>query len=138
MCWSCDGNVPIDAESCPFCGVALDHTIPKSDYKPPYRLAKQEETQAIPVAPMLKPEGFAVENEDSYVDQTKKVMITLGCLSAGLILLLFGSILAIFAGADDMLVLRWDARYWYLYFVVSIPLLIIGWRALGSIVDHED
>lgn len=138
MCWSCDGNVPLTAQSCPFCGVTLDNSMPKTDYKPPYRLAKQEEAEAIPVAPILKGEEHQDPEEDHVVDQTKKVMLTLACLSVGIIFLFFGVILFLFSGADGMLVLRWDAHYWYLYLIIGLPLLIVGWRSLGGIVDLDE
>lgn len=137
MCWSCDGSVPFESETCPFCGVTLQQTTPQHQFQSPYRLAKREENESIPVAPLLKVEETPDE-EDSLVDQTKKVMITLGCLSAGVVLILFGLILVIFSGNDEVLVLKWDAHYWYLYLAVGIPLLIIGWRTFGSIVDQEE
>lgn len=138
MCWSCEGNVPLSAETCPFCGCTLDNPTPRADYKPPYRLAKHEETEAIPVAPMLKTEEFPDTDEDSHAHETKKVMISLACLSVGIIFLIFGSVLGIFTGDDGMLTLRWDGHYWYLYLALGVPLVIIGWRTLGSIVDLEE
>lgn len=138
MCWSCEGNVPLTAQSCPFCGVTLDNPTPRADYKPPYRLAKHEETEAIPVAPMLKTEEVPENEEDGLVNQTRKVMISLACLSVGVIFFIFGAVLGLFSGADGVLKLQWDAHYWYLYLALGLPLVIIGWRTLGSIVDQEE
>lgn len=140
MCWSCEGNVPLSAESCPFCGVTLDNVMPSAvgGYKSPYRLAKAEEAEVIPVAPLLKGDDSLISEEDAQADQTKQVMLTLGCLSIGIVFLLFGIILFLFSGADGSLVLRWDAHYWYLYLIIGFPLLIVGWRTLSNIVEREE
>lgn len=138
MCWSCEGNVPFSAETCPFCGVSLEHITPQKDYKSPYRLAKPEETEAIPVAPIAKSDDTAEMEEDPLASQTKKVMITLACLSIGVMFLIFGTVLFLFSGSDGMLVLKWDGHYWYVYLVIGLPLLIVGWRTLGHIVEQEE
>ena len=139
MCWSCEGNVPLTAETCPFCGVNLDNVMPSAvggGYKSPYRLAKSEEAEVIPVAPLQRAEEFPDADDES--DQTKHVMLTLGCLSVGIVFLLFGIILFLFSSSDGTLVLRWDAHYWYFYLVIGLPLIIVGWRVLSNIVDQEE
>lgn len=138
MCWSCEGNVPIEAQSCPYCGVTLDNPVPKAEYRPPYRLAKHEESESIPIAPILKSEESHESEEDALVGQTKRVMVSLGCLSLGIMLLLFGLVLVIFSGSDGMMTLRWDGHYWYLYLALGVPLVIVGWRTLGTLVDQEE
>lgn len=146
MCWSCEGNIPFSAETCPFCGAVLNPhrsqeqaaTPSYTDYKSPYRLARPEEAEAIPIAPITKPDAQAQDDEELSQGQAKKIMMTLGSLSVGLVFLIFGLVLFLFSGSDGMLVLKWDAHYWYIYLIIGVPLLIVGWRTLGHIVDAEE
>jgi ribosomal protein S27AE len=143
LCWNCEGNVSVSEETCPYCGVSV---IPASlegtsnSYIPPYQMGT---AQSVSVPP--PPYGLEEKNEydsenkeespkesddqDVSVDEFKHVVLSLMLLLAGSMFFLFGLTLALFSH-NGIFTLQWNGGFWYVYSLLSIPLLLFGWRAL--------
>lgn len=129
LCWQCEGNVDFTQDHCPYCGVYLNSERNFGDspeehtFTPPYRLHNIQENESSDNANMENP----AVSQPTIIDYLKP-----------LLLLLLGSTLSIFAvmlylfSSNGVLTLQWNADVWYLYLVISVPLLWAGWRALNK------
>jgi hypothetical protein len=153
ICWNCEGNVAIDNEVCPYCGVHVNNTpIPgtgpqknqdlaapfkptttgsadKSPPKAPYMLPTQED----PVENKENTETPKISEEENLSDFLQESLLTLLALLIGGVLLIFGFILFFFSNSEGVFTLSWNGNYWFIYTLVSVPLLYIGWRSLSKI-----
>lgn len=159
LCWNCDGSLSLHLTQCPYCGVDssqvpphvsektgekkafssfstpyqnisnLDSSIPK----PPY--ATEKFYQNANVSEEEWNRALGEENEDPRDEEegvatfAKWDMIALLLLLPGVVLFLFGLALFFFS-SDGLLTLEWNASFAYFYFLGSVPLLFLGWRAL--------
>jgi hypothetical protein len=142
LCWNCEARVSLSEENCTYCGVYLspatfpglqqEDDIPAPMYKPegetsipksPYgemfeehssHKSSQTSHQQLPAAPEL------------IFEPLKSVALSLGLLLGGSIFFLFGLILFLFS-AEDTFTLQWNASYWYVYLLLSAPMLYFGW-----------
>lgn len=138
MCYNCEGELDLDVIVCPFCAADLreekpeqqrpsynptpsvKHLNTQQSLYPPHYAAKppvQEE------APLEEPHVAEAEEE------TGTVLGPTILLALGSQLLLFGLLMALFSHQGS-LILKWDARFWFLYLFASIPLLIFGLKSL--------
>lgn len=141
LCWNCEGSVSIAEETCPFCGVSvvpasLDGTI--NTFVPPY--ASHASDGNIPVSPYggtdthhshehHKHTPHAAEEVEPAIDEFKKIVQAVTMLLSGSVFFLFGLALVLFS-TNGVFTLQWDGTLWFLYTLISLPLLIFGWRAL--------
>lgn len=147
LCWNCEGSVGIDAESCPYCGVSVvpasldsggtgtsfmpsytmgsapDNTIPRSPYS-----AKEtnEEAEEAPKITSQEDESTAP------LDEFQNTLMATILLLTGSVFLLFSLALVLFAH-DGVLTLQWDGSLWYLYALLALPLLFLGWRYFSKL-----
>jgi hypothetical protein len=70
--------------------------------------------------------------EEVYGTETSNEALPFVLLLSGMIFLVFGLILFLFS-TQGFLVLKWNASFWPMYLLLSVPLLVFGWRALDSI-----
>jgi len=143
LCWNCEGVVDRSSENCIYCGVYLH----------PEKEDLQEERDDVSATPLYTPQDQEDEEyephyqskedekiiyEEIHAEETKKeassedirgVILPLVFLLAGSIFMLFGLILYFFS-KDGVFVLKWNANYWFIYLLIAIPLLYIGWRTL--------
>lgn len=148
LCWNCEGRVPLTEENCPFCGVYITPLDLSENplLKPPYRIVdeEEEEEQEIPSSPFADKEGNphseeeakAVAMEAPLSSDMNRVAITALLLLAGTVFLMFGTTLWFYSDIG-VLVLQWDAQYWFVYLLVALPLLFFGWRSLMKISDEK-
>ena len=155
LCWNCEGSVSLQAENCPYCAVYLspgNETKEDDLYSPPYS-SQNESNQGIPVAPyaindkasndkeFLDAEVQETEentlDEGLYVDQIKHVIQPLTLLLAGSVFFIFGITLLLFSH-QGVFSLKWNGAYWYLYLLVSLPMLIFGWVTLQRLKDIDE
>ncbi len=154
LCWNCEGIVTRDSVNCKYCGVYLrrddDHEdedeedeAPKSAFsalknvipRPPY--VPEESSSSSSPAGSIPPTATvttAAIKPQSIATTWKTILYPLICLSAGSVFLLF-SFLLYFFSENGTLVLQWDAGRWLIYLVISLPLLLLGWRSLSQIED---
>lgn len=158
VCWNCEGSVHPQAVHCPYCGVSLitgnghGDPVSRSQAVPLARAAPSD----IPAPPYSLPHpghespkrSFdrgdwqqAVEEEESpsgfLASFLSGSLVPMILLLPGVVFLLFGLFLALFSD-HGILALEWDAKYWFVYVLLSCPLLYFGWRFLKSIGDSEE
>jgi len=151
MCWNCDGSVSFDSAYCPYCGndlaqgrseqpsrEAKEH---KSDdslaslYKPPYSAKSGESSsQHAYVEEMASHDVFQADHaseEPAMVTESDGGIWPLLFLTLGATLLTLGLILFFFS-ENGRVVLEWNAHYWFLYCLCSVPMLMMGYRFLAT------
>lgn len=132
LCWQCEGNCDFEDDNCPYCGVYLhpegaethheEHT-----FTPPYKIPLADEQLASEET--VKPQTVAQTSSIAFVKP--------------LLFLLLGSTLSVFAfilllfNHNGYFTLQWNADIWYVYLLVSVPLLWGGWRTL-HVADRDD
>jgi hypothetical protein len=132
MCWQCEGNVCFEEDNCPYCGVYLhpegaETSNDNHGFTPPYKISLTEGPEQEPSTPIVEEQ----QQEGSILDFLKPLLT-----------LLLGSTLSIFAiilylfNHNGVFTLQWNADIWYLYILVSLPLLWYGWRSLQA-ADKE-
>lgn len=149
LCWNCEGNVSREATNCPYCAVYLHPTNDKieeeseEELNPPYAL-NIDDDQAIPDAPYGQPSD---SNPEIIQEKTplqimhgqsadwKIVVIPLTMLLAGSLSLLFGVLLFLFSH-NGTFTLQWNASYWFVYLLASLPLLFVGWKTLQRLQEE--
>ena len=148
LCWNCESQVSMDVETCPICGVSVVPAFLEGasvNFAPPYSLGTGNDF-GIPKSPYSTESSSASldsvsGNEDTEeteeqpaLDEFKKVLITVIFLFTGSVFFIFSLALALFS-QNGILTLQWDGDYWFIYILVAIPLLIIGWRSLLKLDD---
>jgi len=137
LCYNCDGEIDIDVIVCPFCAADLREEKPEqrygsyithvdSSYRNPHRRSQTEEE--------ANPEEFVEEEDPTFFEEeeeeTRKsavlptVLFTLGVQLCVL------SLLMLLFSHNGVVLLKWNARYWFLYMLVSAPLVFFGYRSL--------
>ncbi len=138
MCYNCEGEIDLDVIVCPYCAADLREEKPEQQrptyhqsasvknlntqqslYPPPYSPKTAEEP--VPEEPALV---ASVEEEPARPIFGPILLLTLGAQ-----LLLLGVFLCLFSH-KGVLVLKWDARHWFLYLFASLPFLIFGYKKL--------
>lgn len=148
LCWNCEGNVSLDDEACPYCGVSLDvsplaGTDPNTHaFASPFKPSTPSEP-IIPKAPYAmhsesKEATIPTEEPDFALSDLHRTLLTLLSLSLGTILIIFGAILFLFSDAHGIFTLHWHGTYWYLYLVVGLPLIYFGWKTLQDFHSQEN
>lgn len=150
LCSNCDGEIDLDVIVCPYCAADLREEKPEQQraaytmanthplsggqqmseslYPPPYGAAP-EPSEVAPVAEAavsaIPAANVAVEEKMSQAVGSI-VLFTIGSqlFVLGLLLVLFSQ--------NGSVVLKWDARLWFLYIFASFPFLIFGYRALSK------
>jgi len=145
LCWNCEGAVSVNADACPYCGVAaLSDTIlafheqQKTEQQkgsqqasfseiPPPLFSKEEEENVEVIA-----SSTVKEFDDKSYDETKHVVFSLLFLLGAMVLLLFGVLLVLFS-QQGLLTLSWNGDYWFMYVFLSIPLFALGVNSLTKV-----
>lgn len=149
LCWNCEGNVSLADETCPYCGVSV---IPASlesapsPYVSAYSHENENKELEIPRSPYAPPEQKSeavslshAETEDESevpLNEFKNTLTALMLLLAGSVFFLFGLTLALFS-QQGVFVLQWNGSYWFIYSLISIPLLFLGWRSLLKLGENS-
>lgn len=145
LCWNCEGNVTLQAENCPYCGVYLSPGDEAKDhpFSPPYKNTQTEGNSEVPVAPYAnqEKESSPISKEETELDQDKEQITTivqpLALLLAGSMFFIFGLALLLFSH-NGVFSLHWDGNYWYIYLLISLPMLGFGWMFMRNIKDVEE
>ncbi len=135
MCSQCDGRIPYDAESCPYCASdsekGAQHQVLQESLTAPYAFKKTNPTPmsmiekksntsssfGIPPLPAAGDEAVAKEGKSGFVPI---FLLSLGgnLLTLGLLQLLFSE--------QGALKLEWDSSYWAFYCLAALPLFYLG------------
>lgn len=140
MCYHCEGEVDLDVIVCPYCAADLREEKPEQRAPHSNQVAamKNMDTQQslYPSQYAARPPRQEEESVEQTVVQTEEeprdsygpvLLLTLGAqlLILGFFMLLFSS--------KGMLVLKWDARFWYFYMLAAIPLFVFGMKSLNKL-----
>lgn len=143
LCHNCEGEIDIDVIVCPFCAADLREEKPEqgqSFYSPSTKhLNQQWETMQSLYPPPYKPAvepsseepvtAGAVSDPD---EETKSIFAPTLLFTLGVQLFLFGILILLFSH-KGIVILKWDARFWFLYIFFSIPCLIFGYKSLSKL-----
>lgn len=145
LCSNCDGQIELDAIFCPYCGAETTVKRPVADNKnlaTPSKSLSPEETLSSLYPPPYKPKGYdapidkeaAVAEEEVAVAESGKssLLWPIVFLSIGFNFLLIGLFLLLFAGREE-LVFRWHTHFWFIYLLISLPLVFLGYRKISEI-----
>lgn len=154
LCWNCEGSVSIAEETCPFCGVSVvpafleGSTIEEATFSPPYSTRSDDpDLFDIPKSPYaMKEEKIVVpqenerqipvvEEQEPEVDEFKRVVMSISLLLGGSVFFLFSMALVLFS-TNGVLTLHWDGNVWFIYTLLAVPMLFLGWRSLMKL-DNE-
>ncbi|MCF7806737.1 MAG: hypothetical protein K9M07_02040 [Simkaniaceae bacterium] len=154
LCQFCEGDVPLDAQECPFCGQLLSEPIASPDDEPPAASSFANRYDP-PYAPDIKlkrshpqtnvSDPFA-EHKAEFERNVKQAnpkaplqsqegkmhLASIFLLTIGAQLLTIG-LLILFFSTDGELTLQWKSKYWYIYSLLALPLLFFGRRSLRKI-----
>lgn len=140
LCWNCEGVVDRHAENCLYCGVYLHPgQEEEEDDSPPY--SPRQKKEEAPSPPYSAEEGTEKVEEVEYSsdykgsEDVKGMILPLLFLLVGATFLVFSMMLYFFS-KDGYLVMKWNASYWFIYLIFSLPLLYIGWRTLLYFDEH--
>ena len=139
LCYNCEGDIDLDVIVCPYCAADLrEEALPEnlasenvshnmeqmsdSLYPVPHSLHDEEDL-------LNHNESRETQEESASSESLLSVMAPILLISTGSILCLLALFLALFSQNGE-LVLKWDARFWFLYLLASLPFLIFGYRAL--------
>lgn len=150
LCWNCEGNVSLEDETCPYCGVSLDvapiaGTEPKNErFASPFKISVQPIIPTAPYPPKIEekapeqPENTPSLETGQTSSDLQQTLLTLLSLLLGTVLIIFGFILLLFSDKNGIFTLQWHGSYWFIYVLFGAPLLYYGWRAVSQFSDEEN
>lgn len=149
ICWNCDGDVPLHRSHCLYCGVDLMHPpsakeVNSKELGSPFQSSpiSQEPLPKSPYSDLFSQDISVTEEEwkdaldkeaskeeEKKTSSTTREFVALSLFLPGIVFFLFGLLLLFFA-RDGVLTLSWNRSLSLFYFLGSIPLVYLGWRAL--------
>lgn len=145
LCHNCEGEIDIDVIVCPFCAADLREEKPEQRYSSYVSQVQQinprnpvqslypgssdpiEEFHEDPVSEDAEVAAMSVEDEKRAGVFIPTILFTLGVQ-----LCVFGLLMLLFSH-KGVVILKWDARFWFFYLVASIPFLVFGYRSLSKL-----
>jgi len=139
ICSHCEGRIAVEADTCLYCGMPLllDSSVGKgmmkdsSLYAPPYtKNIANEEAVAFKQVSQKEERLHAIaipmtEEMEEDVAKEKSAFIALFSALTGSSLLILGLMQALFS-ENGILRLEWNCKYWFLFCLLSLPLLYLG------------
>jgi hypothetical protein len=152
LCHNCEGEIDIDVIVCPFCAADLREEKPEqrySSYVSQVQQMSQKQTnqslypaaatgpEVLPVKEPLKEEVVEAVMRDETVipDETETrsgVFVPTILFTLGIQLCVFGLLMLLFSH-KGVVILKWDARFWFIYLFASVPFLYFGYKALSKL-----
>lgn len=137
MCYNCEGEVDLDVIVCPYCAADLREEKPEQKA---HQSSQAPSTKNLDTQASLYPSQYAQrpskEEEPSAAvhveEESKGSYGPVILLSLASQLLILGFFMLAFS-SKGVLILKWDARFWYFYVLTSIPLFIFGIKALNKL-----
>lgn len=130
LCYNCEGEVDLDVIVCPFCAADLREEKPEMQRSSYVSTVKQLHAEPQPYKIAEEPQENVVQTvAEEDPAPTQSLFLPLALFTLGVQVFLLGLFLVLFS-ERGLLILKWDARLWFLYIFASIPLLIFGYRGL--------
>lgn len=137
LCSNCEGDIDLDVIVCPYCAADLreersERAAPmqqmsQSLYPPPYPIKNEKVEEPL----YLDAEEPLLSKEEPK-ERITAVLVPILLFALGAMMLLLGILLLAFS-QDGQVVLKWDARLWFLYLFASVPFLVFGYRAISKL-----
>ncbi len=139
MCYNCEGELDLDVIVCPYCAADLREEKPEQQrpsYNPSVSLKNLTTQQSLYPSQYAEPKAEEEPTQEAApaveMEESKNILGPILLLTLGVQLLLFGLLMALFSH-HGQLILKWDARFWFLYLLASVPFLIFGYKSLSKI-----
>ncbi len=158
MCPSCDGSISMDAIFCPYCGSNVfekNENLPDQKTEDDVKSLSYEETLSSLYPPPYKPKAIQTatskyyeqdndvekdedENQEKLEKESvseaneKNALIPTALFWTGINILVFSILLLVFS-QNGVLYLKWNAKFWFLYSLISIPLVYFGFKGLKQL-----
>ncbi len=152
LCSNCEGNVSTKDQNCPYCGIALiaplsalvinQEELPPAPYKRvtsvpepsiPLALYSQFENEVLPEN--KEENGVEIEEEKKMNGEFPLIALTITTLTLGGVFLVFSIILLLFANNQGVFTLHWSSQYWFIYFLMGLCFLYVGWKVTNYFND---
>lgn len=147
LCHNCEGEIDLDVIVCPFCAADLREEKPEQgrlSYGLAQRLSHDQQTsqslyppsfpvkqpEPEPEAPPSPPQSQSIAPPEE--DAAKNFIGPTILFTLGVQLVLIGLLMLLFSH-KGMVVLKWNASWWFLYCTAGSPLLYFGYRALSKL-----
>lgn len=129
LCQTCEGEVDFDVIFCPFCGTDLLEAVPtqEEDRKDEGVKTLSEKESIASLYP--SEESTLLSSGEEERDQEGISFLPLLLLSMASWLFVLSLLLVLFSDGGQ-LCLRFDAKMWLIYFLLSAPLGAVGWHLL--------
>ena len=139
LCQNCEGSVDLDVIVCPYCAADLREEKPEqtSYVSSSTSFGPKETAQSLypppyPVRETETPREEALSSSPLEAKEASKIIAPTVLFTLGVQLLLLGLLMLLFSH-KGILILKWDAKYWFLYAFASVPFLYFGYRALSKL-----
>lgn len=143
LCHNCEGEIDLDVIVCPFCAADLREEKPEQAYSPFVTtssvLSQKESVQSL--YPNMNLDIDAQEDsedgsfsESPKIEEDKKagVVLPIMLFTLGAQLFVLSLLMALFS-SKGVIILKWDARFWFFYLFASVPFLIFGYKSLSKL-----
>ena len=141
MCPNCEGNVALEVSICPYCGSSVfnqNDNLANKKIEEDVKSLSYEETLASLYPPPYKPNIIEEPQEElkqalkEELIEEESVLLPTIFFWLGVNILVFSLILLLFS-KEGVLHLKWNANYWFLYSLFSLPLLFFGIKGLKNL-----
>ena len=144
LCHNCEGEIDVDVIVCPFCAADLREEKPERErppYNPAFRNTTHQQTMQSLYPPPYKnlerpPEEPLQEEVPAAAapveDNKKSIFAPIILFTLGVQLCLLGLLMLLFSH-KGVVILKWDARFWFFYIFASVPFLVFGYKALSKL-----
>jgi len=136
LCHNCEGEIDVDVIVCPFCAADLREEKPEQRYGS-LSSQVQQMGQGTPsfqrISPMKEIEEEVIAQEPNIeVEKSTHVFLPTVLFTVGVQLFVFGLLMLLFSHKGVVL-LKWDARFWFLYLFAATPFLVFGYKSLSKL-----
>lgn len=148
LCIFCHAQVAMELKVCPFCRASFDKMYSGEEKSEPIvkkKILSPNESITSLYPPPYQPKMEKIEEEieskqeEVIVKKSSSNKLSLYwpilLFSIGMQLLVLGFFLLLFS-KEGSLFLRWNSHFWYLYIILSLPMLGMGYK-LFSNVEQE-
>ncbi len=142
LCYNCEGDVDLDVIVCPFCAADLrEEKSERASFSPSAHSVKHLGGSAVQQLEAIRSRAAVMEDVQERPDASlpeieeevaeKPIWMGAAVFAAGFQLALL-AVLLLFFQSNGTVILKWDARLWFLYLFAAIPVLILGYRMLAK------
>lgn len=145
LCHNCEGEIDLEVIVCPFCAADLREEKPEQGrfaFNAAQKLLQDRETsQSLypPQFPIHPPEAPPIEAPPPLTQTalpeegtSKNIFGPTILFTLGVQLFLIGLLMLLFSH-KGMVVLKWDASWWFFYCLSGAPFLYFGYRAISKL-----